>query len=78
MSEVAAFVVDTLSAYARDKGDAVTAQTRLDALGMDSLDTLEAVMKIEDRYAVEIDPGEFSACASIADVVDIVARAVEA
>ncbi len=76
MSEVAAFVVETLSAYARDKGEAVSAQTRLDALGMDSLDTLEAVMKIEDRYGLEIDPGEFSTCASIADVVAIVARAV--
>jgi acyl carrier protein len=76
MSDVAGFVIETLSSYARDAGGDVTEQTRLDALGMDSLDTLEAVMKIEDRYAVEIDPGEFSACASVADVVAIVARTV--
>jgi len=76
MSDVGDFVVATLAAYRRQKDDAISAQTTLDALGMDSLDTLEAVMKIEDHYAVEIDPGEFSACASIADVVVIVERAV--
>ena len=31
MSDVTAFVIETLSGYASDSGDVVTAQTRLDA-----------------------------------------------
>jgi acyl carrier protein len=78
MRDVSDFAIETLSAYARDKGEPVTAATRLDALGMDSLDTLEAVMKIEDRFGVEIDPGEFSACESVSQIIAVIEQAMAA
>ena len=45
---------------------------------MDSLDTLEAVMKIEDRFGVEIDPGEFSACESVSQIIAVIEQAMAA
>lgn len=75
MPDIHEIVIETLGKYAKDGAGQLTPDTALDALEMDSLDTLEAVMHIEDRIGIEIDPGEFSACASVGDVISVVSRA---
>lgn len=75
MADLAETVVSILGKYAKGAPGDVSAATLLDKLEMDSLDTLESVMAIEEALGVEIDPSEFAACCRIADVVEVVARA---
>lgn len=75
MPEIPETVIEVLGKYGKDGIGQLTSDTALDALEMDSLDTLEAVMHIEDRLGIEIDPGEFSACGSVGDVISVVSRA---
>jgi acyl carrier protein len=48
----------------------ITADTRLDGLGMDSLDTVSVVMDIEDKLGVAIDIG--TDATTFGDVVKII------
>jgi len=49
----------------------VTMTTRLDSLGLDSLDTVSLVMDIEDKLGVVIDQGN-QTTVTIGDVVKII------
>ena len=59
-----------------DKVDAakVSAESKFsDDLGLDSLDSVEVVMAIEDEFAVEIPDTEADKIASIADATEYIA-----
>lgn len=47
-------------------------------LGCDSLDSVEILMAMEDEFAIEIDDDEAMKCVTVADVCDLVGRAVVA
>ena len=47
-------------------------------LGMNSLQAVYAVMVLEDEFAIEIDESEIERVETVGDVVDIVARKLEA
>lgn len=49
--------------------------TSVESLGLDSLDSLEAMMRLEDAFGVELDAVRFSACTSVGDILKEVAAA---
>jgi len=49
----------------------VTMSTRLDGLGLDSLDTVSVMMDIEDKYGISIEMDK-EAAVTIGDVVKII------
>jgi NADH dehydrogenase (ubiquinone) 1 alpha/beta subcomplex 1 len=50
----------------------VTAETKFADLGLDSLDTVEVVMAIEDEFAIEIPDQEADKISSIPDAIDYI------
>lgn len=52
--------------------DHITADTTLESLGIDSLDRIELVMKIEDRFKIEISHAEARECVSVGGVVKLI------
>jgi acyl carrier protein len=50
----------------------VTRDTRLDELGVDSLQLVEIIMELEDIFGIEIDQNAAEASDSLKDVGDIV------
>mmetsp|Transcript_18230 Transcript_18230/g.30252 ORF Transcript_18230/g.30252 Transcript_18230/m.30252 type:complete len:121 (-) Transcript_18230:62-424(-) len=73
-SEVSERIVSVVKNF--DKVDAakVTAEAKFaDDLGLDSLDSVEVVMAIEDEFAIEIPDAEADKIASVGDAVEYVA-----
>jgi acyl carrier protein len=52
--------------------EAATPETTLESLGIDSLDRIELVMKIEERFEIEISHEEAKACATVGDILKLV------
>lgn len=50
--------------------------TSVESLGLDSLDNLEAMMRLEDAFGIELDAVRFSTCVSVGDILQEVAAAV--
>ena len=47
----------------------------IDSFAIDSLETMEFIMAVEDRFNVELNEEAVSACRSIADLVQLVTAA---
>ncbi|MHA3915923.1 acyl carrier protein [Halovulum sp. GXIMD14793] len=58
--------------------DAEIIASDIDTLKLDSLESLEMVMKLEDEFGLELDEESVADCVSIADVIGLVATAKEA
>jgi acyl carrier protein len=69
-------VIDAVRAAGKVKPSvAIEPDTRLvDDLGLDSLDLVGVIMKIEDRFALQIDVDEVPNFDRVADVVSYVGR----
>lgn len=51
---------------------AITAETTLESLGIDSLDRIELVMRIEERFEIEISHAEARECVSVGGIVKLI------
>lgn len=51
---------------------AITAETSLESLGIDSLDRIELVMKIEDRFEIEISHEEAKRCQTVGAIESLI------
>ena len=49
----------------------------LDDLGADSLDTVEIVMSIEERFSIEVSDDDMENAKTVADLIGIVERAAQ-
>ena len=61
----------------KDKGvDAsnITEETTLSNLGLDSLDTVSALMDIEEQLNIEFSTDEFSSAKNVKDVLDLIEK----
>mmetsp|Transcript_82379 Transcript_82379/g.183946 ORF Transcript_82379/g.183946 Transcript_82379/m.183946 type:complete len:142 (-) Transcript_82379:216-641(-) len=67
---------EVVSAMIADKmgieADLVTPETTLSEMGVDSLDTLEYVMALEEAFNVQLLHQELSALNNVADVADLI------
>ena len=54
--------------------DTILKSTSWSDLGMDSLDTVELVMRIEEEYSVEIDDADASSIKGFADLLDLIEK----
>jgi acyl carrier protein len=51
----------------------ITSSSRLqEELGLDSLDLVAVILRLQDHYNVEIDPDEISAITRVSDLVTVV------
>lgn len=66
-------VIQILVNYNGCDGSAITKETTFEQLGLDSLDTVELVMSIEEEFNVSIDMNE--GIKTVGDIVDIIEKA---
>jgi acyl carrier protein len=55
-----------------DKSEVTPEKTLLTDLAMDSLDCVEMVMELEDRFEIEISDEEAEKCQTVQDVISLV------
>mmetsp|Transcript_4345 Transcript_4345/g.7770 ORF Transcript_4345/g.7770 Transcript_4345/m.7770 type:complete len:126 (-) Transcript_4345:220-597(-) len=73
-SEVSDRIVQVVKNFDKVDPDKVAPSSKFsDDLGLDSLDSVEVVMAIEDEFAIEIPDAEADKIASIADAVEYIA-----
>ena len=51
-------LTEILKTYKEDPNLVVTPETSFEDLGLDSLDTVELIMTVEDEFSVSIEPSE--------------------
>jgi len=66
-------VIQILVNYNGCDGSTITKETTFEQLGLDSLDTVELVMSIEEEFNVSIDMNE--GIKTVGDIVDIIEKA---
>jgi len=69
--------LEILKNVLKDKGvDAsnITEETTLSNLGLDSLDTVSALMDIEEQLNIEFSTDEFSSAKNVKDVLDLIEK----
>lgn len=66
---VIALITDKLSLTNKNT---VTEQTRLEDLGADSLDMVEIIMRLEEKFGIQIDDAMAEKISTIKDAVDCV------
>lgn len=70
-------VIEAISNQVYVDCDELSEKTTLhEDLAMDSLDDVEVVMELEDKYNLEISDYDVSKCVTIGDVVDLIDRMV--
>lgn len=70
-------VIEAISNQVCVDGDELSEKTTLhEDLAMDSLDDVEVVMELEDKYNLEISDDDASKCVTIGDVIDLIDRMV--
>lgn len=65
-------VIEAISKVA--KGKEVTLDSNIKELGMDSLDVVDMLMDIEDKYGIEFENEEMTSLVTIRDVVNSVEK----
>ncbi|CAH1762777.1 585_t:CDS:2 [Entrophospora sp. SA101] len=72
---IEARILDILKAFDKVDPSKVTTQARFaDDLGLDSLDTVEVVMNIEEDFSIEIPDKEADEIRSVKDAVDYISK----
>lgn len=70
-------VIEAISNQVCVDGDELSEKTTLhEDLAMDSLDDVEVVIELEDKYNLEISDDDASKCVTIGDVIDLIDRMV--
>jgi acyl carrier protein len=69
-AKVATIIVDTLNI---DKAQ-ITPQSSFEALGADSLDMLEIIMKFEDTFGIEINDDDAAHIKTVQEAVEAINR----
>lgn len=69
MGEIQSSTIQILAELSKKRPTELTPLTRIESLDLDSLDTLEAVMKLEETFDIEIDAARFSMCDTIGDIL---------
>ncbi len=59
------------------RGVMITANTTIDEIGFDSLDVLNLVVAIEDRFNIEINVAERLCCSTLGEIAALVDRRLE-
>jgi acyl carrier protein len=83
ISEIERQLVELLLAFQDQEGDAMNdkaiaalLETPIKDFGLDSLERMDFVMRIEERYDVELDEGEVIACKNLKDFADLIRRQI--
>ena len=70
-------VVEAISNQVCIDGEELSENTILhEDLAMDSLDDVEVVMELEDKYNIDVSDDDASKCVTIGDVIDLIDRMV--
>lgn len=70
-------VIEAISNQVYVDCDELSEKTTLDEdLAMDSLDDIEVLMKLEDKYNIDVSDDDASKCVTIGDMIDLIDRMV--
>lgn len=70
-------VIEAISNQVYVDRDELSEKTTLhEDLAMDSLDDIEVLMKLEDKYNIDVSDDDASKCVTIGDVIDLIDRMV--
>lgn len=67
-------VIKILSDYNGSDASSITKETTFEELGLDSLDTVELVMSMEEEFNITIDMGE--GMHTVGDIVNVIDKAL--
>jgi acyl carrier protein len=83
MSEIELQLIGLLLAFQEqegaeinDKAMAALLERPIKDFGLDSLERMDFVMRIEERYDVELDEGEVIACKNLKEFADLIRRQI--
>ena len=71
--------LDVLKNVLTEKGvdaSSITEETSLSDLGLDSLDTVSALIDIEEQLGIEFSTDEFSSAKKVKDVIDLIEKKI--
>ena len=66
--QIKKIIVDQLGVDA----DAVTPETTIEDLGVDSLDLVETIMTVEDEFGITFDDGDVEGLKTVGDIADYI------
>lgn len=66
--QIKKIIVDQLGVDA----DAVTPDTTIENLGVDSLDLVETIMTVEDEFGITFDDGDVEGLKTVGDIADYI------
>lgn len=69
MNEIELKVLEILSEVCKIPRSELDGNTSIESLGLDSLDNLDTMMKLEDAFSVELDAARFSLCMHVSDLI---------
>ena len=67
-------ITDLIASVLCVDGDSLTAESRLDDLGVDSLDTVELVLALEEKFDIAFMDSEYDKLVTVGDVLAAVAK----
>ena len=70
--ELAATIIGKIKTHAAPEAGEITLDTRLDELGIHSLELTEIVFELEDEFGIEIEMNAVDAWSNLSNVGDIV------
>jgi acyl carrier protein len=74
IEEVEAYVLQTVKSFPKIEPDKVHKLSVLSDLGLDSLDTMELILDLEDKFCIRIDHKEVLQIQSVMDAITIFYR----
>lgn len=74
MTDICSAILEVVSSVRGDLAEPLSVETRIDSLELDSLDEVEILMEIEDRFGIEIDQALVNGCQTLGDLIALVDR----
>jgi acyl carrier protein len=69
-------ILASLASITRKTPEAITPESSLQDLGLDSLDTITAVFELEDKFGISIPDEEVRSIRTVGDVIEGIRRLV--
>jgi len=66
------FILKTLKKFVKDKNISIETDTKFEEFGLDSIQTLQFIKKINDEYKIKIKYSELNKIKTIQDLINVI------